>query len=164
MSHTPLSPPRFEIVFDIIKRWIIRPLFPWLLFYYVSPAGDDSNSGSFFRPWRTIQKAANSLTARDVVMVRDGVYNETVTVMSSGNNTDGYIRFLAHNRQRPPILDGRRITVPLNDNGMFFIQDKSYIREAMGWGAMASALEIVLSNCNSWPSPVSCTSWPAHSI
>ena len=117
MSHTPLSPPRFEIVFDIIKRWIIRPLFPWLLFYYVSPVGDDSYSGSFFRPWRTIQKAANTLTAGDVVMVPDGVYNETVTIMSSGKNTDGYIRFLAHNRQRPLILDGRRITVPLNDKG-----------------------------------------------
>src|SRR5262245_40234968 len=42
--------------------------------YYVSTAGNDGNAGSSASPWRTLQKAANSVSAGDVVHVADGTY------------------------------------------------------------------------------------------
>lgn len=41
---------------------------------YVSPSGNDSNPGSEALPWRTLQKAANSVDAGDIVTVRAGDY------------------------------------------------------------------------------------------
>ena len=65
-------------------------LFPSLLFattYYVRTDGDDSNSGTGFKPsqaWKTISKAAASLNAGDTVYVAPGVYMETVEPEQSG--------------------------------------------------------------------------------
>lgn len=53
--------------------------------YYVSSAGNDSNPGSQSQPWRTIQRAANTMVAGDTVIVNTGTYNERVTVTRSGN-------------------------------------------------------------------------------
>jgi parallel beta-helix repeat protein len=52
--------------------------------YYVSPTGDDSGMGRLASPWRTIQKAANTLNAGETVVVTSGVYNERVQVSRSG--------------------------------------------------------------------------------
>jgi parallel beta-helix repeat protein len=40
----------------------------------VSPNGNDAASGSASSPWRTLQKAANTARAGDVVLVADGTY------------------------------------------------------------------------------------------
>ena len=52
--------------------------------YHVSPTGDDAADGSEAKPWRTIQKAAITVTAGDTVMIAAGVYNERVAVKNSG--------------------------------------------------------------------------------
>lgn len=52
--------------------------------FYVATNGSDSNPGTLDRPWRTIQKAANTVGAGSTVYVRGGVYNETVTINVSG--------------------------------------------------------------------------------
>jgi parallel beta-helix repeat protein len=52
--------------------------------YYVAPYGDDSAPGTQSQPWRTIQKAANTMTAGDSVRVAAGTYPERVTVSTSG--------------------------------------------------------------------------------
>jgi hypothetical protein len=53
-------------------------LFPagraWATDYYLSPSGNDSNSGDSANPWRTLQKAANTVSAGDIVHVADGTY------------------------------------------------------------------------------------------
>ena len=46
--------------------------------FYVSTGGNDSNSGSLARPFRTIQRAANVAGSGDTVFVRGGTYRETV--------------------------------------------------------------------------------------
>ena len=43
--------------------------------YYVSTEGDDANDGSAAHPWRTLQQAADSVTAGDVVTVAVGKYD-----------------------------------------------------------------------------------------
>jgi len=52
--------------------------------YYVATNGSDANPGTSARPWRTIQKAASTVTAGSTVRVRSGTYNEVVTPAHSG--------------------------------------------------------------------------------
>jgi len=52
--------------------------------YYVSMTGDDDNDGSSARPWRTIQKAADSLSPGDTVRIQPGIYREQVEMHVSG--------------------------------------------------------------------------------
>ncbi len=42
--------------------------------YHVASTGSDSNSGSQASPWRTLQKAANTVRAGDLVLVANGTY------------------------------------------------------------------------------------------
>jgi len=52
--------------------------------YYVSPSGNDSNPGTLFLPFKTIQKGVNVAQPGDIVLVRAGTYYETVTIKESG--------------------------------------------------------------------------------
>jgi parallel beta-helix repeat protein len=54
--------------------------------FYVSPTGNDANSGTSSSPWKTIQKAANTLTAGQTVIVNAGTYSERVKITRSGNS------------------------------------------------------------------------------
>jgi parallel beta-helix repeat protein len=55
--------------------------------YFVdAAAGSDGNPGSQAQPWRTIQRAANSLVSGDSVTVQPGDYPELVEVNRSGNS------------------------------------------------------------------------------
>jgi len=54
--------------------------------YYVSTSGNDSNPGTFSSPWRTIQKAANTMVAGDTVIVNAGTYNERASETTSGSS------------------------------------------------------------------------------
>lgn len=42
--------------------------------YFISPAGNDSNPGSESRPWRTLQKAANTVPVGATVYLREGTH------------------------------------------------------------------------------------------
>ncbi|MGE5418015.1 MAG: right-handed parallel beta-helix repeat-containing protein [Acidobacteriota bacterium] len=53
--------------------------------FYVAPYGNDRNPGTKDRPFKTIQKAADSVTAGSTVLIRQGTYNEIVTLKTSGN-------------------------------------------------------------------------------
>jgi hypothetical protein len=52
--------------------------------FYVSPCGNDTNSGSLTRPFQTIQKAANVMAAGDTCLIRSGTYREAVIFPRSG--------------------------------------------------------------------------------
>ncbi len=63
--------------------------------YYVSPDGNDANPGTKSLPWRTIQKAANTLVAGETVSVLAGNYGESVRMTRSGVGENARIRFVA---------------------------------------------------------------------
>lgn len=46
--------------------------------YYVATDGDDGNPGTKDKPWRTIQKAGRSVVNGNTIIIRKGVYAETV--------------------------------------------------------------------------------------
>ncbi len=52
--------------------------------FYVSPNGSDSASGSSSAPWRTIQKAADTLNAGQTAIIAAGNYGERVKITRSG--------------------------------------------------------------------------------
>lgn len=77
--------------------------------YYVSPAGSDGNSGtSPAKPFRTIQKAADSTTPGDTVSIMNGTYKEKpggsdVVAISRSGKTGAPITYRAYPGQHPVI-------------------------------------------------------------
>ncbi len=54
--------------------------------YYVDVSkGDDRSDGSKSAPWKSISMAADTLRAGDTVIIREGIYRETVTLKHSGS-------------------------------------------------------------------------------
>jgi len=95
--------------------------------FFVSTTGNDANAGTSSAPWRTIQHAANTVHAGDTVQVLGGVYNESVTIPSSGNATAGYITFESAPGQTA-IVDGTGINVGKGQEfGLFTLRTNSYI-------------------------------------
>ena len=84
--------------------------------YYVAPGGSNAGPGSFAQPWETIQHAANTAQAGDVVHVRAGNYPENVNLPHSGA-PGAYIVFQNY--------DGEYVTL---DPGSFSAWSQSYIR------------------------------------
>ena len=82
--------------------------------YYVSPSGNDSNSGSQSAPFQTIQQAANIVNPGDTVIVGDGTYtanntgsNNGATVWISRSGSSGSpITFKSQNKWGA-IIDGQ---------------------------------------------------------
>ncbi|MCP4667581.1 MAG: hypothetical protein GY849_14590 [Deltaproteobacteria bacterium] len=93
--------------------------------YYVSPAGHDANPGTETLPWRTIQKAADTLTAGETVYIKNGTYNERVIAQNSGT-AGNYITYSAY-QGHAPIIDGTGFSIPLNE-GLFHVEEKNYIK------------------------------------
>src|SRR5687767_4017500 len=56
--------------------------------WYVSTSGSDAAPGSLEQPFRTIQQAANRAQPGDDVVVRGGVYRETIRPARSGTASD----------------------------------------------------------------------------
>jgi hypothetical protein len=74
--------------------------------HYVSPTGDDANNGSSpSTPFGSIMKGVNSITAGDVLCVRDGVYYEAISISQSGSPSQP-ITIMAFPGETP-IIDGR---------------------------------------------------------
>ncbi len=94
--------------------------------YYVAPTGLDTNPGSLAKPWKTIQRAADTLAPGDTVYVRAGVYGK-VTVTKSGTATGGTITF-ANYPGELPVIDGTGVKPPTDDDtGLFLLVNRSYI-------------------------------------
>jgi len=94
--------------------------------YYVATWGSDSNPGSFSKPWKTIQHAADSVGAGDTVYVRGGVYNELTSMKALGSASAGFITFSSYPGENA-IVDGTRLKIPGGQWGLFTIQDQGYI-------------------------------------
>ena len=63
--------------------------------YYVSTAGNDSDPGTIDKPWKTIQKAANTAAAGNIVVILQGTYDEFVIIKNSGTSVDSRITIIS---------------------------------------------------------------------
>ena len=92
--------------------------------YYVAPDGNDYNPGTEAQPWKTIQKAADTLIAGDTVYIKAGTYNERVIPKNSGS-PGNYITYTAYPGDTVTI-DGTGITA--YHEGRLHIQKTNYIK------------------------------------
>lgn len=98
--------------------------------YYVSTNGSNSNNGlSENTPFLTISKAVSKAVAGDTIYVRGGIYNEKVTMVSSGTLKDGPITLQNYNNETP-IIDGSspKKIAAVDDGALILISNKSYIK------------------------------------
>lgn len=94
--------------------------------YFVALNGDDSYPGTESQPWRTLQKAADTLTSGETVYFRAGSYQERIIPKNSGGDGDHYITYASYPGEIA-VIDGEGIGVP-EDEGLFHIDGLSYIR------------------------------------
>ena len=93
--------------------------------YYVSTSGVDTQPGTLALPWRTIQKAADTLQPGDTVYVRGGTYART-TLNVSGMGADRRVTFAAYPGETP-VIDATGVTPPAGDTALFLIQSKKWV-------------------------------------
>ncbi len=82
--------------------------------FYISPDGEDKNSGTLQSPWRTINKANYVLLPGDTAYLRQGYYRETISPKNDGTEKkpivySGYTEEIAiiHSRPNGVYLSGR---------------------------------------------------------
>ena len=91
--------------------------------FYVDPAGTDSAAGSSTSPWRTLQKAANTVRAGDLVIVRAGHY-AGLYLTTSGTATDP----ITFRGDPGAIVDSQNPTTPdgINLEGASYVVIESF--------------------------------------
>jgi parallel beta-helix repeat protein len=106
--------------------------------HVVSTAGNDNNPGTFSQPFRTINKAAQVAVAGDVVVIRNGTYQESVYVKNSGASGKPIV-FEAENRGGVVLTGGRYTFQPaawtggkVSSGGQFYITLKGLIFRSYG--------------------------------
>lgn len=85
----------------------------------VSPNGSDSASGSPSAPWRTLQKAADSVPAGASVFVRNGTYSG-FSMYRSGT-ASAPIRFAAYPGETPVLDGGDAVTWTVKLSGVSYV-------------------------------------------
>jgi Right handed beta helix region len=73
--------------------------------YYVAPWGSNGSPGTRSRPWRTIQKALDTLRAGQVALVRAGIYRQSL-VMRRAAFAKAPITVRAYPGERPVVRPG----------------------------------------------------------
>ncbi len=113
-------------VFDVTAGQMVRRLVAVLAIaglhaarattFYVAAAGNDTNPGTLARPWRTVGKAAAAMVAGDSVLIRAGIYYESVNPARSGTSSDP-ITYAAYDTESVVIDGSELVTGWLPDSG-----------------------------------------------
>lgn len=96
---------------------------------YVSTDGQDTNPGTFDQPWRTIQKAANTVVAGDTVHIRGngGVYTERVTISNKDGTAVLPIVFKTYAGDALAVVDQIGVTPPNGTSALLTIQNSDHV-------------------------------------
>lgn len=90
--------------------------------FFVSATGADSNPGTVAAPWRTLQKAIDTLNPGQAAFIRGGTYAPATCrgPSDSGSATEGWVTLAAH--------PGERVVVTSADDYVFKLHDCDYFR------------------------------------
>ena len=91
----------------------------------MSNTGSDYNSGTSTAPFKTIQKAADTVKAGGTVYIKGGTYKERVLLKTSGTST-AYITFSNYPGETVTI-DGMGIPLTTIRGALFDTDRKAYI-------------------------------------
>ncbi len=78
--------------------------------YYVATTGEDANPGTQDQPWRTVQKAAETLQPGETVLIRGGVYRENVQPSRGGTSEESRITYKAYPGETPVLSGSEHLT------------------------------------------------------
>ena len=76
--------------------------------FYVSPDGEDSNPGTFNKPFKTISKASKEMQTGDTCYIREGIYHETIELYETHGKFTSPITFKAY-KDENVVLDGTEL-------------------------------------------------------
>ena len=89
--------------------------------YYVSSnKGNDRNIGTLQKPFKTIQKAADLLTACDTCYIREGTYRELLQPVNTGISENKRIVYRAYPGEDPILTGSERISSWSNQGGNLY--------------------------------------------
>jgi len=99
--------------------------------YYVSTTGNDGNNGSNESPWATITHASNNVFPGDTIIVKPGIYDEVVSISSSGLQG----KFITIRGEEPvsfdtdegAVFDGNLSGYDQIEHGLFTLTNVNYI-------------------------------------
>jgi hypothetical protein len=107
-----------------------------------NPKADDTNPGTLEAPFKTIQAAVNKAVSGDAVLVKAGLYRETVTFKASGLYRDGLCQPVWPYEPIP-----ERITLSaLADDRV--VLDGSDVVEAKSWQPLAGHANVYVAAMN----------------
>ncbi len=117
------------IIFTILIVFVFSSNIQAKEYYVNSSTGNDTNIGDENAPWKTIQKASNTLIAGDTVFIMAGTYTPTQKIEPINSGTsNNYINYLTYpGDEQLVIIDGINIPLP-NWFGVFTISSKNYIK------------------------------------
>ena len=96
--------------------------------FYVAPSGSDMNSGTLTLPWKTLQKAVNTVGAGSIINARSGIYTEQVVFANSGSAGGGYIT-LQNYPGETAVIDGTGIVLSaIGHSALVSLTNVSFIR------------------------------------
>ena len=90
--------------------------------YYVSPTGNDTNSGSMASPWKTIQYGVDNISAGDVLNIMAGTYAGKIDINVSGGA--GQVITIQNKPGDQVFIDGSGLP---NYEYLFMINGHNYI-------------------------------------
>lgn len=117
--------------------------------YYISPQGDDHDSGTREFPWRTLDKANKTLQPGDTVTLRDGTYKGLINPVLSGKY-DQKIVYRSENRHSAILKgeEGSNYIINLNNRHFITIDGFKMLPHTGGFGDIKECSSITLENCH----------------
>lgn len=111
MKHEQSLLTKFAVMIAVV--FLLAPAQTSADDFYVSPSGSNSNAGTPGSPFRTIQRASNSMEAGDVCHIDDGYYCETIRPKPVAVATIGApgLTYQAWGDAKPKIVAGRKLDV-----------------------------------------------------
>ena len=121
--------------------------------YYVSPSGNNTNTGTLSRPFKTINFGISKLRAGDILYVRNGTYYERVTVYGHDGDKSYPVIISAYPGEFP-IIDGTGIDLAASSSLISILSNYVYligfeIRNVNVTGKVGGGTGVIVSGTNS---------------
>ncbi|MEJ7696252.1 MAG: right-handed parallel beta-helix repeat-containing protein [Candidatus Limnocylindrales bacterium] len=106
--------------------------------YHITTSGSDSNPGTATQPWRTLQKAANTLGPGTTVYIHPGTYDGLYMNRSGGAGRP--IVFAALPGASRPVISGARVDIIKLSNAHDLVFDGLIVQGATGGGGSGAGI------------------------
>jgi parallel beta-helix repeat protein len=147
----------FSICGPLFLLTLLGPIIAHAATYYVSPSGNDSNSGtSTSTPFRTFARAVKPLRAGDTLYIRGGTWTQQLDLMNTSGSSSAWIKIAGYPgetvtiRYAEPLVGGYGPIKARGARGYFifenFVLDGINMPTRTGWQIDGSNHHFILRN------------------